>query len=123
VRVGFDYWNVISHYPAQFGLMAHALIDAGHEVFVISAIGRNRLGTITDEVTALGVPFTEVHEIVFSHPRESPALKTAKALKLDIDVFYDDRDDVCRAMAGTGKILALRVTRPGRGTDTGRERA
>jgi acid phosphatase class B len=112
VKVGLDYWNVISHHPDVFRQLVAALLADGHEVHVISAIGRNRAGTVAGEIAALGIPVTAVHEVVFSHPRESPALKTAKCAELGISVFYDDRDDVCRAMTATGKILALRVTRP-----------
>ena len=115
MKTGLDYWNVCSHHPDYFRELAAALLAAGHEVHVISAIGRNRSGTIAAEVAALGIPVTAVHEVTFRHPRESPALKTAECLRLGITVFYDDRDDVCREMTATGKILALRVTRPARG--------
>jgi hypothetical protein len=121
MRVGFDYWNVLSHHPDYFGELIPLLLEAGHEVHVISAIGRNRSGTIAAEVAGLGIPVTAVHECVFRHPGASPALKTAKARELGIDVFYDDRDDVCRAMTAAG-ILAMRVTRPDRRQDTEAER-
>jgi hypothetical protein len=112
MKVSFDYWNVISHHPGAFRELAAALLARGNEVHVISSVGRNRIGTVAREVSALSIPVTDVHELVFSHPRESPALKTAKCLELGIDAHFDDRDDVCRAMTATGKILALRVTRP-----------
>ncbi len=112
MKVGFDYWNVCSAHPGVFRELAAALLAADSEVHVISAIGKGRSGTIASEIGELGITVTAVHEVIFRHPRESPALKTAKCLELDIGVFYDDRDDVCRAMTATGKILALRVTRP-----------
>lgn len=112
MKTGFDYWNVCSHHPEIFRELAAALLAAGSEVHVISAVGRNRAGTVAGEIRHLGIPVTAVHEVVFSHPRESPRLKTAKCLELGITVFYDDRDDVCQVMTATGKILALRVTRP-----------
>jgi hypothetical protein len=123
VKIGLDYWNVISHYPVYFQELAAGALEHGHEVHVISAIGRKRAGTIAAEVAGLDVPVTAVHEVIFRHPRESPALKTAECLRLGITVFYDDRDDVCRAMTETGQILALRVTRPDRRRDTEMERA
>jgi hypothetical protein len=43
-------------------------------------------------------------------PRESPHLKLAKCQELGIEVFYDDRDDVCRMLNKHG-ILAMRVPR------------
>jgi hypothetical protein len=112
MRTGLDYWNVISHHPDVFRELAAALLAAGHEVHVISAIGKSRAGTVAGDIRRLRIPVTAVHEVVFDHPRESPALKTAKCLELGIGTHYDDRDDVCRAMTATGKILALRVTRP-----------
>lgn len=123
IRIGLDYWNTCSHHPGYFRRLAAQALAAGDEVHVISAIGASRSGTIAGEVRALGIPVTAVHELVFSHPRESPALKTSACLRLGISVYYDDRDDVCREMTATGRILALRVTRPGRGSDTVRERA
>lgn len=123
MKIGFDYWNVLSHHPDYFGELIPLLMADGHEVHVISAIGRKRSGTIAKEVADLGLYVTAVHEVIFAHPRESPALKTAECLRLGITVFYDDRDDVCRAMTATGKILALRVTRPDRRRDTEMERA
>lgn len=111
-RIGLDYWNVCSQHPEYFRDLAAAMLRSGHEVHVLSAIGKKRAGTVAGEVLKLGIPVTAVHEVIFRHPRESPALKTAKALELGLDVFYDDRDDVCQAMT-EAKILALRVTRPG----------
>lgn len=122
MKIGLDYWNVISHHPVYFGELAAAALAAGHEVHVISAIGRKRSGTIAKEVADLGIAVTAVHEVILGRPRESPALKTGKALELGITVFYDDRDDVCAAMTAAG-ILAMRVTRPDRRRDTETERA
>jgi len=113
MRIGLDYWNVISDHPWYFRRLAAMELDAGNEVHVISAIGANRKGTVEADVQHLGVPFTKVHEVVFRHPRESPVLKTALAVQLGLEVFYDDREDVCATMTSAG-ILALRVTRPGR---------
>lgn len=117
VKIGLDYWNVCSSHPDYFRWLAEAGQFAGHEVHVISAIGSNRIGTVAGEITRLGIPVTAVHEVVFRHPRESPELKVAKALELGLDVFYDDRDDVCQAMTAAG-ILANRVTRAGKRSDT-----
>jgi hypothetical protein len=118
MKIGFDYWNVCSHHPAVFRELAAALLADGSEIHVISAVGSNRAGTVAGEVIRLGIPVTAVHEVVFRHPRESPDLKTARCLELGISVFYDDRDDVCQAMTATGRILALRVTRPRPATGT-----
>jgi acid phosphatase class B len=107
--VGFDYWQVLSHYPEQIGHLMEIHSRAGDTVHVISAIGRGRIGTVADEVR-VHTDVAEVHEVVFGHPRESPVLKLAKCQELGIVLFYDDREDVCRMLSQHG-ILALRVPR------------
>jgi acid phosphatase class B len=109
VIVGFDYWQVLSHYPDEVAHLMAVHDAVGDQVHVISAVGQNRAGTVEAEVRAVtAVP--EVHEVVFSDPRQSPSLKLAKCRELGIEVFYDDREDVCRLLSRHG-ILALRVPR------------
>jgi len=110
MKIGLDYWHVISHYPEYFQALVDAMVAQGHEMHVISAIGKGRIGTIEAEVRSVLTGFQACHEVVFSHPRQSPELKLAKCQELGITVFYDDRDDVCRLLNAHG-ILALRVTR------------
>jgi acid phosphatase class B len=119
--VGFDYWQVLSHYPERIAHLIEVHEHAGDEVHIISAIGRSRIGTVEQEVRAI-TPHGTVHEVVFRDPRESPFMKLAKCQELGIEVFYDDRDDVCRVLNKHG-ILALRVTRRDGSTyDLGAER-
>jgi hypothetical protein len=110
MKIGLDYWQVISHYPEYFRELARAHVALNGEVHVISAIGTNRSGTVAQEVAELGIPNSGVHEVVFRHPGESPELKLAKCQELGIQVFYDDREDVCRLLNKHG-ILALHVIR------------
>lgn len=121
--VGFDYWQVISHYPGYFSRLAMMHQEAGDKVVVISAIGPKRKGTVETEVRQAGLPHgVRVHEVVFHGPRQSPVLKLAKCQELGVEVFYDDRDDVCRLLNQQG-ILAMRVTRKDGSTyDLGAER-
>lgn len=107
--VGFDYWQVLSHYPDQIAHLIDLHDRADDTVHVISAIGQGRRGTVADEVR-LVTDVPQVHEVVFTHPRESPVLKLAKCQELGVEVFYDDREDVCRLLNAHG-ILALRVLR------------
>ena len=118
--VGFDYWQVLSHYPAQFAHLMAVHARAGDVVHVISAIGHGRIGTVEAEVRQHS-PHATVHEVVFRDPRESPHLKLAKCQELGVEVFYDDREDVCRMLAKHG-ILALRVPRRDGVTDLAGER-
>jgi hypothetical protein len=86
------------------------LVAFNGEVHIISAIGKGRSGTIASEVAGLGIPNSGVHEVIFRQPGESPRLKLAKCVELGIQVFYDDREDVCRLLNQHG-ILALHVLR------------
>lgn len=135
--IGFDYWQVISHYPDQIGHLMFALrhaprlsAESDHEIHVISAVGSARIGTIEREVfnVLLDAGFESdhlldgIHEVVFDDPSQSPELKLAKCLELGIDMFFDDRDDVCRVLNAHG-IAAMRVTRRDNSTyDLGAER-
>lgn len=118
--VGFDYWQVISHFPHYMGTLSAMHRQRGDDVVIISAIGKNRLGTVEAACRALG--FQEpVHEVLFDNPSQSPELKLSKCLELGVTVFYDDRDDVCRLLNKHG-IMALRVTRKDNSTyDLGAE--
>jgi acid phosphatase class B len=107
--IGFDYWQVLSHYPDEIAHLMQVHDAIGDRVHVVSAVGRNRAGTVEAEVRAI-TEVPEVHEVVFSHPSQSPQLKLAKCRELGIEVFYDDRDDVCRLLSRNG-ILAMRVPR------------
>jgi acid phosphatase class B len=107
--IGFDYWQVLSHYPDEIAHLMQVHDAIGDRVHVVSAVGRNRAGTVEAEVRAI-TEVPEVHEVVFSHPSQSPQLKLAKCRELGIEVFYDDRDDVCRLLSLNG-ILAMRVPR------------
>lgn len=125
MKVGLDYWQVISHYPEETGILADALYLTGHEVHVISAIGKDRVGTVADDVCKVWGDFRreKIHEVVFDDPRQSPELKLAKCQELGITMFFDDRDDVCRLLTKHG-ILAMRVTRKdGSVYDLGAEQA
>lgn len=113
MKVGFDYWQVLSHYQTEFSFMLSAFISEGADVHVISAVGgKHTPGSVVEAVERMGYPFKRenIHVVVFDHPVLSPELKVEKAKELGLNIFFDDRDDVCRAMNKAG-ILGLRVTR------------
>ncbi len=107
--IGFDYWQVLSHYPEQIRHLIELHAAAGDPVHVVSAIGAGRIGTVEGDVHSI-TTIPQVHEVVFNDSRESPALKLAKCRELGIEVFYDDREDVCAILNRNG-ILAMRVAR------------
>lgn len=112
MKVGFDYWQVVSHYPQYFAALAMAHREQGSEIVIISAVGKDRIGTVQGEIDKIGTfsNAVKVYEVVFDDPSQSPELKLAKCQELGVTVFYDDRDDVCRLLNKHG-ILAMRVTR------------
>jgi acid phosphatase class B len=120
VIVGFDYWQVLSHHPERIAHLIAVHEAAGDTVHVVSAIGAGRFGTVEADVRAI-TPLPAVHEVVFRDPREAPYLKLAKCRELGIEVFYDDREDVCRVLSAAG-ILALRVMRQDQASDLAAER-
>lgn len=123
MKVGFDYWNVISHYPEEMGQLLDSLWDGMIEVHVISAIGRGRIGTIVNDVHNHWDNFPErfVHEVVFEKSYQSPELKLAKCKELGITHFFDDRKDVCELLIKNG-IMAFQVPRKDSLTDVAAER-
>ncbi len=124
MKVGFDYWQVISHYPKTIRHLAMMHRKFGDEVVIVSAVGKNRVGTVATAVKNKGFDpkINPVYEVVFDNPSQSPELKLAKCKELGIELFYDDRDDVCRLLNKNG-IVAMRVTRKDNSTyDLGAER-
>lgn len=133
MKIGFDYWNVLSHYPyllSKLILRIDTMPDT--EIHVISAIGKARIGTIRGDVfkslSSVGymnphkiIPVENIHEVVFDSPKQSPELKLAKCKELGLEMFFDDRKDVVDLLNENG-ILAFLVPREGAKSDTESER-
>lgn len=118
-----DYWQVISHFTDYFKDFATEMLSAGHEVHIVTAVGKERAKNVFAEIDKTGVPYTQKHKVIFNDPIESPELKLAKCKELKATVIYDDRDDVCRLLNKNG-IVAMRVTRKDNSTyDLGAERS
>ena len=109
--------------------MHAAFENFADEVFVISAIGKGRIGTVGKDVenTPGWGGFnpdwykTHVVEVVFKNSSESPERKLAKCKALGIQIFFDDRQDVCDLLNANG-ILAFKVPRKDNTTDLEGER-
>lgn len=123
-KIGFDYWQVLSHYPEEIALLDESLWMNFQETHIISAVGRNRAGSVAKEVLKImpNYPPENIHEVLFTHAKQSPELKLAKCKELGISMFFDDRTDVVDLLNANG-ILAFLVPRKKRGqTDIGAER-
>ena len=94
MKIGFDYWQVISHYPKHIKELIGSLENNANDTYIISAVGKNRIGTVAAEIKKIPEfsRFSDryikdrVHEVIFDHPRESPELKVALALELGLDM-------------------------------------
>lgn len=106
MKIGFDYWRTISRDPELFAALFSALMAAGHEVHVVTAVGRVRVKTIEDDFARENVPCTALHVVEFKHPREAPYLKLEKCKELELRFFMDDRMDTCEVLAGAGILTA-----------------
>lgn len=114
--IGFDYWQVLSHYPEQIAELENAVFQNGSMTYIVSAVGRKSAGSVVANVLEAipDFPPENVHEVLFKSPKESPALKLAKCKELGITMFFDDRTDVVDLLNKNG-ILAFLVPRKQRG--------
>lgn len=109
--IGFDYWNTATQNPGRFAALACAIRDTGGKVYIITAVGPKRASSNVDEVKALGVPNDGIYQVVFDKPQDAPRLKADKAVELGIQLFIDDRRDICEEMLRRG-ILACNILKP-----------
>jgi hypothetical protein len=110
LRVGFDFHNALDSWPNQITNLMRRHKYYGDYVCVISAVGHRRKGTVASQVLDLTVYVDDVYEVAFQHPSQSPELKLQQASASRLDVFYDDREDVCNLLTSHG-ILCFRVPR------------
>lgn len=105
MHVGFDYWNTLSHHTAVLIPLIEALLASGHEVTVMSAVGRKRIDTTQAEIEALGLPDEVSIEVLTwgeRGPGSAPQLKYERCVELGITLFFDDRTDTCRVLSEGG---------------------
>ncbi len=100
---GFDYWKTISTHQEVLLPMIHALVSAGHKVYIISAASVKREQTTPEEINKLGLPEgVEIHMCIWSYHQEAPQLKLQKCKELGVDMFFDDREDTCQYLSENG---------------------
>ena len=97
-----------------FAALARSLLDSGHEVHIVTAVGHRRKHTVAADVDATGVPATTVKVLIFDHPRQAPVLKRDYCLAEGIQLFIDDRLDTCRVLRDSG-VLSLNILKGGGG--------
>lgn len=113
MRVGFDYWNTVSRNPELFRILASSILSEGGEVFIVSAIGPTRSqGETVEQIKKTLVPCDDIYILTWvSSPDEVPALKWKICERLGIQVFFDDRKDVCDYLSLMG-VQAFNYVKP-----------
>ena len=111
MKIGFDWGGVLDTYGAQFAQMARAMLDAGHEIYIVSAvrIGDNAGNRFTKqlEIMWLGL-YTEIVVLECPNWDSHPRMKLHACNKRGIEWFFDDREDTCILLRHHG-ILAFPV--------------
>lgn len=106
--VGLDYWDTITKNVKVFSSLASALISEGHTVYIVSAVGSVRIKTTRDDIEALDIPNEGIFVLEFKHHSEAPQLKLGCCKALGVQMFYDDRRDICELLNANG-IVACQV--------------
>jgi len=108
MKFGFDLHGVVDERPKLFSALAQALIDAGHEVHLIT--GKRDDKSLRDELIQLEFPFTHVFSITSYHEEIGTAMtydearnphmdgyvwdrtKGDYARRVELDILFDDSD-------------------------------
>ena len=93
--------------------MASSLISEGHTVIVISAVGKksdpdNYTRHVREFLETHHIPYKTLHICQFNEDKEIPQLKLEACRTHNVDVYFDDREDVCKKLHENG-IVAMRV--------------
>jgi hypothetical protein len=101
----FD-WGGVMNENSELRDMARALLDAGHEVHIISVawIAEKR----EESVAASGIPFTGLH-VILETGNTQHGIEKVKIMKdIGCRVIFDDNQDVINHAKAAG-FLALKV--------------
>jgi hypothetical protein len=94
--IGLDLDNTISDLPEFFSVVAAALVDAGHEVHIITYREPGTDAGVRSELEQLGMRYTRLHL-----PRRScsaPEWKAELAADLGLDLMIEDSPEVLARM-------------------------
>lgn len=119
MRVGIDFWNVISQHPAYFKELSKSLMWNENDVYIISAVGNRQLKKYAnthegyiETIKGFKVPCTEIILCDFGDDDSLiPEMKLAECKRLMIDMFYDDRPSTIELLH-QNSIAAFLVPKP-----------
>ena len=103
--LGIDLDHTISDLPLFFSVVASALVDAGHEVHIITYREPGTEERVRAELDDLRMRYTELHL-----PRRAcsaPEWKAEVAIRLGLDLMIEDSPEVLSRMPDTVRRLWL----------------
>lgn len=115
MNIGFDYYHTLTD---DHRMIEMVKLLGYHNLYLISAYGDrqmekgNYLDTLKGFLEENGITkyFNEIVPIYFEYPEQIAELKLEACQDWNIDMFFDDRLDVCEKLRANG-ILALQYTR------------
>lgn len=78
MKIGLDIHGVVNKYPEFFKVLSHALVNAGHEVHIITGISETK--EVIDELSKYGLKWTHFFSITDHH------------LKIGTKIEYDGQN-------------------------------
>ena len=111
--IGLDFYKTISAFHKEFRAIASSLMSDGHKVVIISALGKstsleNYKRHVREFAKTHSIPYDTLHVIQFDKDEEIPQLKLEACEIHGVQIYFDDREDVCQKLQENG-IVAMRV--------------
>lgn len=111
--IGLDFYKTISAYPKVFRILASSLTSEQHKVIIISAVGNsankeNYTRHVRKFLKTHKITYDSLHIVQFENDEEIPQLKLEACQTHKVQVYFDDRSDVCEILHKNG-IVAMRV--------------
>lgn len=113
MKIGFDFYKTLSSYPVQFKTLISSLVSEGHTIIVISALGPksdvdNYKRHVIEFLKQHTITYHDFEVVVFQDDSEIPEIKLESCKRHQIDMYFDDREDVCQIL-NENKILCFKV--------------
>ena len=108
--VAFDFHGSVDVQP-NLRALAQALLGAGNDCHVISAIGHeSHKDTINWRLEQIGIPWSGVHFVIFPRPLtvggavewELGNMKADIMAKIGATILFDDNPYICKAVRARG---------------------
>jgi len=105
LKIGLDFHGILDIFlqpnpvvgaPTVFKVLANLLIDAGHEIHIIT--GEENTIAFRDELARLGIHYTKIFSIVSYHKRKKTPIRYDKDGEpwIDKDLWNQTKADYCR---------------------------